>query len=293
MSQLLYTLDLWIIAAVVVVLIAGAVLVGGWLGPRLRKQEPSAADGGALSSALGLLGLLIAISFYVALAGYNTRRSMAVEEATALESAAENALLLPASQKEDVLPLLRQFAEARSRYGVPYDPARIPYDDGQSQSLLSQLWKQAAAADLARPQSAAVQSFAASLDHLSRVYGTRAAELHNDVPASVIAFLVCASTVGMGLAGFRAGRVGDARTTAGVVLALTFAFAIVLTIDLDKPGRGSYQAQREPLESALRRVTALAAAPPATRLEANAGGLATPPRGAPDWAAAGTRARRP
>src|ERR1700757_2613611 len=239
MSKFFYSLDLWVITTVVVLLIIGSIFLGDWNGRRERKQAPDGSDLRILTDgALGLMGLLVAFSFAIALIGYDVRRAMAVEEAAAVLSVAYNALLLPQPERTAVIGLVRDYADLGVRMEAPNERSAIGYNEAQALSLLSRMWGQAVAASSSGAPTPTVQGFVASLDRLSAAHVKRTAAMNNHVPLAVIVLLVGASMVAMGFTGFHSGLAGDRRTGAALIMGLTLAFAIMLIIDLDRPGRG-------------------------------------------------------
>jgi hypothetical protein len=89
-----YGLDMQVLYPVTIILIAGAAELGNWIGLRFHVARTENADVGTLAGAsLGLLALLIAFSFSMAESRYDLRRSMVLEEANAIGSTANFALI--------------------------------------------------------------------------------------------------------------------------------------------------------------------------------------------------------
>ena len=95
-SAWFYDLDAAYLYLAIAVLIAGAGELGNFIGRRFRKTRAEGSDIGTLTGAsLGLLALLLAFSFSIALSRYDTRRNVVLEEANAIGSTANFALMLP------------------------------------------------------------------------------------------------------------------------------------------------------------------------------------------------------
>src|SRR5580704_3175283 len=110
MLHRLYQSDLLVLYPLTFVLIAGAAEVGAWIGQRSRGGATSGSDIGTLTSAaLGLVALLLAFSFSLSLSRYDARRSQVLEEANAIGSTANFALMLPEPAREPILGLLRDY----------------------------------------------------------------------------------------------------------------------------------------------------------------------------------------
>ena len=93
-----YALGLPVLYVASIILIGASAEFGDWAGLRSYRAGAEKADLSTLAgAALGLLALLIAFSFSMALSRYETRRGLVLEEANAIGSTANFALMLPPS----------------------------------------------------------------------------------------------------------------------------------------------------------------------------------------------------
>ncbi len=82
---------------------------------------------------LGLLGLLLAFTFSMAVARYETHSSLVLEEANAIGTACLRARLLPEPQRTEVAQLFQKYVDARLRFhqeGEGPDGRRDASDSG-------------------------------------------------------------------------------------------------------------------------------------------------------------------
>jgi hypothetical protein len=238
----LYELDLAVLYPAVVVLIAGATELGNWTGLRFRGSQTKNADIGTLTAAaLGLLALLLAFSFSIALSRYEVRRDMVLEEANAISSTANFALMLPEKSQGPILGLLRDYVTLRIRLGVPFDPAKMERDVTRSLDLQTRLWQQAVTLTSAAPQSLPAYRFVGSLNEMNNIHERRLSGLRYHVPAGVMFMLVGVAIVAMGFTGYNAGITGARRRIANLMMCCTIAALIMLVADLDRPSRGVIQ----------------------------------------------------
>jgi hypothetical protein len=235
----LYESDLIVLYPATIILIAAAAELGAWIARRFRGGTPGGTDISTLTgAALGLLALLLAFSFSLGLSRYEARRTLVLEEANAIGSTANFALMLPAPAQEPILSLLRDYTAVRIGFGVPFDPAKLERDVARSLELQSKLWQQAAAVTAAAPQSLPTYRFVASLNEMNNIHERRLTALHYHVPGEVMCMLIGVAMVAMGFTGYHTGGVEPGRRVATLIMAVMVAAVTMLVIDLDQPARG-------------------------------------------------------
>ena len=242
MLDSLYAWDLLVLYPVIIILIVGAAEIGARIGMRLFGVASGAADISTLTgAALGLLALLLGFSFSLGLSRFDTRRTLVLEEANAIGSTANFALMLPEPAQGTILTLLRDYAGVRIGLGVPYDPAKLRRDIARSLDLQAKLWQQAVAVTSAAPQSLPAYRFVASLNEINNIHESRLTALRYHVPGEVMFMLIGVAMVAMGFTGYHAGVTGSRRPVATLIMSITVAGVIMLVIDLDRPARGLIQ----------------------------------------------------
>lgn len=252
----MYGTPLIVFFPAVALLVYGVSEGARWFGARqAAKLGPGEAgkdgDVGTLAgAALGILALLLAFSFSIALARYDARREAVLHEANAIGSTANFALLLPPKARPPILALLRRYAGVRVALGVPYGPEKLRRDIATSVELQGQLWSRAAQLAEADPRSLPVSQFVASLNEQGNVHEERITTLRARIPEEVIAMLVAVAVVAMGFVGFHGGLGGRRRVASRAVMAITIAALVVLIVDLDRPARGLIDVSVQPLVDA-------------------------------------------
>jgi hypothetical protein len=239
MLDRLYELDLLILFPVTIIVMAGSAELGAWIRRRFGASAAGATDFGTMTgAALGLLALLLAFSFSLALSRYDARRTLVLEEANAIGSTANFALMLPQPAQASILALLRDYAAVRIGLGVPFDPEKLERDVDRSLELQNSLWQQAVAVTAAAPQSLPAYRFAGSLNEINNIHESRLTALRYHVPGAVMFMLVAVAVVAMVFSGYQMGlAVGQGRPAA-LVMSITVALVIMLVADLDRPARG-------------------------------------------------------
>jgi len=248
----LYELKPAVLYPVTILLIAGAAELGRQLGKRFPREEAGSPHIGTLTgAAIGLVGLLLAFSFSIAVSRYEARRNWVLEEANAISSTANFALMLPQPAQKPILDLLRAYTEVRIGLDIPFDPAKLDKDVARSLDLQTRLWQQAVAVTALAPQSLPAYRFVASLNEVNNIHERRVTALRYNVPAPVMLVLVGVAMVAMGFTGYLAGVSGAKRRMANLIMSVTVAALILLIVDLDRPSRGIILVPTTPLIDAL------------------------------------------
>jgi hypothetical protein len=245
----IYEADLLALYPVTIVLIVGAVELGAWLGRRnsaSKETDISTLTG----AALGLLALLLGFSFSLALSRFDARRTLVLEEANAIGSTANFALMLPQTAQKPILDLLRDYTSVRIGLGVPHDPAKLERDIARSLDLQAKLWQQAVAVTATAPQSLPAYRFVASLNEVNNIHESRLTALRYHVPGAVMFMLIGVAMVAMGFTGYHAGGRENRARVATLIMSLMVAVVVMLIVDLDQPARGLIEVPARPLADA-------------------------------------------
>lgn len=247
----IYELDLWILFLATIALIWGAAKLGVWSGRRAHGAGRGDLDIGTVTgSALGLLALLLGFSFSLALSRHDARRLLIVEEANAIGSTANFALMLPEAAQKPILDGLREYTMVRLAFGIPFDPTKIDRDAARSVQIQGVLWQHAVAVSTAAPQSLAVNNFVKSLNEVNNVHERRLSSVLYHVPPIIMVTLVGVAMVAMGFTGLQIGLAGASRPIPTLLMSLTIALVISLIADIDRPTRGSVTVPLDALQHA-------------------------------------------
>jgi hypothetical protein len=239
MFEWLYDLDPKVLDPAIIIVIAGTAELGAHIGRWFRRRATHETDIGTLTGALlGLLALLLGFSFSLAVSRYDASRGLVLEEANAIGSTANFALMLPPPAQGPILHLLHDYAVLRIELGVPFDPAKLERDVARSLDLQNGLWQQAMAVTAAAPQSLPAYRFVASLNEVNNIHEKRLTALRYHIPGVLMVMLVGIAMVAMGFTSYEGGMAGARRPAATLIMSLTLAIVIILVTDLDRPARG-------------------------------------------------------
>ena len=249
--EFLNSISLTALGIALIVAIVAAAEIGILIGRRLSVASPDEDAGSVANAVLGLLALLIAFTYAMALARYDARRQVVLEEANAIGSTANFALMLPQADQPPILELLRKYTKVRLDLGVPYDEGKLTQDVAKSTALLGQLWQQAVAITAAAPQSLPVYRYVGSLNETNNIAEKRITALRNHVPVIIVIMLSGTALIAMGFAGYSAGLNRVNRQVPMVIMSALLAFLIVMTQDLARPDRGAIEVSTQALMDAL------------------------------------------
>ena len=143
-NGVLDALPLWGLFAAIVLVVLLSVECGYRLGKYRHsrsKQEKEAPVGAMVGATLGLLAFILAFTFGLAAARFDTRREVLLDEANAIGTTYLRAGMLP-DRREEIRALLREYVDVRLKAVLSNNIA-----EGMRQSLniQDQLWAQAVA----------------------------------------------------------------------------------------------------------------------------------------------------
>lgn len=225
----------------VLVLVFAAMGLARELGARARLRvvragdESPADEGVVLSAVMGLLALLMAFSFGMALNRHEARRELVVTEANALGTAYLRTSMLDDPAR--LRGLLRQYAQTRLTYGLNGGAAQAAAEQETSQ-LQPQIWDEAVrlvGADRATPLAGFVL---APLNDAFDAAGARKAALTARLPPSVLVTLAVYLVASAGVFGYVIAGSRLRHRAASFVLFALFTLSLGVILDLDRPRSG-------------------------------------------------------
>ncbi len=228
-----------------------AILVLSEIGWQLGARTKGEVGGNftTLESAmLGLLALMLAFTFSMALSRFEARRDALLNEANSIGTTALRARLLPEPQRSETLKLLREYVQIRLdivRRGTSL--AELTPGIDRSNALQEALWQQAKA--VASKDKAAVPTglFIQSLNEMIDDQGKRLSALRNRIPNSVLFTLFAIAAVAGAFAGYASGLDVQRTRVPVYVMGLLVSAVIYLIIDLDRPSAGFITNNQQPM----------------------------------------------
>lgn len=236
-------LPLWLFGLLFLAALVLAREVGKYLRDRSGRRTDEDGDAFAMTSVLGLLALLIAFTFSIALSRYDARRELVVMEANALGTTWLRADLLDDGDRDRMRDVLRRYVETRVAFGNARNPDEEVRAYRDTERLQGELWSTMIAGTASfrdTPRAALVVTTTnESIDLAAERFATRQAH----IPPRILRMLGYFALLAAGMVGYERGTQRRATTLLFVLLTL----AVTLVIDLDRPSTGMTNVPQQPM----------------------------------------------
>lgn len=231
-------LPLWGVFVAILIVVLLSVECGYRLGRYRRnrhEQEKETPVGTMVGATLGLLAFILAFTFGLAAARFDTRRQVVLDEANAIGTTYLRAGMLP-ERREEIRALLRNYVDTRLE---AVRSGNIAEGIRQSENIQNDVWTHAIAVGEKNPNSIVVGLFVQSLNDMIDLHVKRVqASLRSRIPGAIWIGLFAVAALSLATMGYHAGMVGTRRSLAILAVALTFSVVIELIADLDRPQGG-------------------------------------------------------
>ena len=228
MPHFFYGSYAWLFVIGLLLLTALATEIGYTAGRRDQWIHPEGAKGqvtAITAGALGVLALLMAFTFAMAVFRFDVRKQLVLNEANAIGSTYLRARLLPAPHKTEIADLLRRYADVRL--------------DFYRADLLAEKY----------PTSNPVTLFVQALNDTIDLHARRLVVQDDHVPPTVLAVLFLATIAAMALVGYGCGLFGRRNFVVTTLLTVIVAAVTFVILDLDRPRRGFLRVSQESMQN--------------------------------------------
>jgi hypothetical protein len=217
----------------------GAIALGRRIGSRHAATGAEVTGSRAVERAvLGLLGLMIAFTFFGASNRFENRRTLIVQEANAISTAYLRLDLLPPEIQPQLRDDFRRYVDARlAVYRNFHDEVALRAASQQVNGLQNQIWKRAVSGcqlSTERPAGLVLPPINAMID----ITTTRAVANQTHPPAIIYAMLVILALVSGGLAGYAMSSDTRVQRTHSIAFAAVLTVTIYVIVDLEFPRAG-------------------------------------------------------
>lgn len=216
--------------------------------------ESSSDESYVLSGVFGLLALLMAFAFSLALDRHEQRRVLVVEEANAIGTFSSRLTLLPPAEQAPIRDLLARYASHRSAAGRSAKLAEYDKLAADAEALHSRMGARLYAALGTGPGDTRtpllVQPFNEMGDIATSCHAVRATRL----PGEVMLLLAVYCIIGTATLGYTLSGAGNLHRLASGVFFLLLALAFTTIVDLDRARDGFIQVPQEALMQVARQL---------------------------------------
>ncbi len=220
---------------------------GGFrLGCRNAAKEHETSVASMVGSMLSLLAFMLAFTFGLAAARYDTRKILVMEESNAIGTTYFRADFIEEPFRTNIKSLVRKYVDIRVKDVFQNDALEPTLAKGEV--IQDQLWQQATIVGQKHPESETVALFIESLNQMIDLHAKRlATRLQARIPPSIWYALFLIAALSMAGNGYKCGIVGGRSVVASLMLAIAFSTVILLIADLDRPWAGIINASSQPM----------------------------------------------
>lgn len=236
-----YLIDHRLIALAMVVVLAAACEIGYRAGYRKQVASDSFRSlmNGIGAATLGLLGLLLGFTLSMAIARWDGRRDVIVNESNAIGTLWLRGGLLQEPLRSELRDALREYTDARIALGESRgDLDALLAARSKSETLHTTIWSVVERVDRPGTSPATLSSLITAANELIDLHELRLASIQNYLPASLLLLLLGMATIAVGFLAWSFGATGQGGRAAMLLLALLIATVLVLIMDVNRPQRG-------------------------------------------------------
>lgn len=240
----------WMVIIIAGLLLLGLAELGFRAGYRLfvaKDESRKSQIGGIQGAVLGMLALLLGFTFSMAVARYEVRRDLVLQEANSIGTTYLRAALLPVAHKNAVENLLRQYVDVRlDFFSAGSDAAKIADAENRTAKLHLDLWAHAIASSREAP-TPITATFINALNDTIDLDASRLNAFRSRVPGSVWLLVLVVAGAGCYASGYGAGASGARTRFSNVMLPILIAVVITLIADFDRPRHGLINVNQRPM----------------------------------------------
>lgn len=216
----------------------GAHELGFWLGSVSRSADEPFDRQVALvrTSTAALVAFLIGFAFSGAASRFIDRLDIVVTEANVLGTAYLRADAIAEPQRTELKAAIREYTADRIRLLSGEDRSQIEPLLAKVNDLHERMWR--SAIEGTRDNAPLMAVVLPPINEVIDLHSTHLAMARRHLPLPIMAVLLGATAISVGLIGFGNGRVNRRFSRLDAVYGIVLAVALWMTIDLDYPGMG-------------------------------------------------------
>lgn len=250
---------------IVVLLFAGMFVCYelGFVLHRRFRREPDPADSDSKAESyshagvFGLLALLMAFAFSLAIGRHEERRQLVTDEANAIGSFTNRLAVLPPAAEAEITRRLHDYSALRLETGLAANSA--PELQAEVEQRHAALRRALYAQLNSQPADTRLPLLAQGFDEFTDLATKRAAARRSRLPGEVVGLLVVFCLVGAALHGYTVAGSGERHRITAALFFVLLASAFATILDIDNPRGGLIMVSQVDMTDVVKR---LAAGPP-------------------------------
>ena len=242
-------MSLLIVALLTFALVFGSIYAGFWL-YRLASRNSSNGviepSGTAVGALMGLLAFMLAFAFSMGANRLDVRKQALLQEINAIGTLNLRTAVLPAAEGEAYRQLIKEYVQLR--IDLRSNPTILEDVIARADAICNEFWTRSMAfADSNRADVTALALIEATNDVID-AYEERVFQGTQHMPIIIWAALISMSALAMIAMGYQLGMSGKMSHLVNILMALTFAGALMMIADLDRYDEGFFMLPDAPME---------------------------------------------
>ncbi|WP_225206301.1 bestrophin-like domain [Novosphingobium huizhouense] len=221
---------------------------------RGREDTSTSDESYVLSGVFGLLALLMAFAFSLAIGRYETRRQLVIDEANAISTMASRLGLLDERQRGALMLPLATYARARAETGLIDDEVRWENGVRAAAKLCDGFGDLMFATLRSMPPDTRGPSLTQAYNEMCDLATSRHAARKARLPVEVLMLLALYCCAGAAMLGYTLSGTGKRHLLASTIFFGLLASAFVTILDLDRPRGGAILVPQDELETVARSI---------------------------------------
>jgi hypothetical protein len=244
----------WMVFPIVTLFLMVLAHAGYRSGAIFRRRNTEVAEnhsGSVQGAVLGLLGLLLGFTFAMAVAHYDERSTLIVEEANSIRNSWLRADLLPDPHPTEIKSLLKQYTKLKmEEFDKTGETEVVSRLRGEAEKIRQALWARTTVVSRESP-TPVTTAFVTSLNETIDFDVTRKAAIGSRIPGVVWILLLVVAGCGAWSSGYGSGAGGLRSVFNQYVFPALIGIVITLVADIDRPTKGLVSMDQEPFEDLL------------------------------------------
>ena len=213
-----------------------------WIGCRVSQRFKNYfidGFGPVEGSLLGLLALLLAFTFSMSAARYETRRQIVLQEARFIGTAILRADLYEQLERDAFRADFKEYVEVRiASHDSGFDEEKVTQNLDLSTRISTRLWDRAARLGRNPANFISSNQMIPALNNMIDIVTTRNVARHSTVPDAIIWVLFMLCAVSSFMIGINRKESKSSMLVVNTVFSLMISACVFLIIDLDRPKHG-------------------------------------------------------